>query len=574
MPARPCLPKYLCKHRNAAGVLLIGLMALGSAAHAQLLPPPAPAANPVTAVKANLGKVLFWEEQMSSTRTVSCGTCHHGAAGGSDPRSPANPMSVNPGADEIFGTSDDIVGSLGVPRSIADGTYEWDPLFGLVEQVTGRKANSTVDSGYSAALFWDGRAEEEFRDPLTDAVVIPFGAALESQALGPPTSDVEMGHFERDWNDVATRIAGSEPLVLADTVPPRLVNWINRRGYPALFTEVFGTPEVTPVRIAMAIATYQRTLFSAQTPFDAFLGGDNGALTTLEVEGLDLFRSLNCDTCHRGVLTADTQFHNTGVRPNAEDEGRFGVTGVEDDRGKFRTPSLRNVKLRSPFMHSGQFDTIEEVVDFYDRGGDFDAPNKSPLLVPLNLSAKEKLTLAAFLKNPLTDPRVAAESPPFDRPTLYAESDRVPIIGNDGSPGDGGFVPEPVALEPAFLGNPSFTVGIYGGLGGTDATLAIDTSDPGAGPAVPVGGSFAFETITLAGSGAGAGWGSVSLIVPIDPALAGTTVFGRWYLVDPAAAGGVAVSPLIEIPVFQPIRRLFADDFETGTTDAWSLVVN
>jgi hypothetical protein len=104
-------------------------------------PPPAPSANQTTAAKVFLGKALFWDEQLSSTRTVSCGTCHRGGKGGSDPRSIFNnARSTNPGFDSIAGTTDDVYGSPGVPLSTADGLYEWSTQYGLKEQVTGRKS--------------------------------------------------------------------------------------------------------------------------------------------------------------------------------------------------------------------------------------------------------------------------------------------------------------------------------------------------------------------------------------------------------------------------------------------------
>ena len=147
------------------------------------------------------------------------------------------------------------------------------------------------------------------------------------------------------------------------------------------------------------------------------------------------------------------------MRPTDEDPGRFTVTGDGRDRGKFRTPSLRNVELRAPYMHNGRFASLEEVIEFYDRGGDFDAPSKDTNFVRrLNLDAREKADLAAFLRS-LTDPRVAGEAGPlFDRPALYAESARVPRV----SPRGAGTL-EVVAIEPPLLGNPSFTVAVSGG---------------------------------------------------------------------------------------------------------------
>ena len=110
-------------------------------------PPPAPPGNPVTPAKAQLGKVLFWDEQLSSTRTVSCGTCHIPAAGGDDPRSASGPLAVHPGPDGVFGGPDDVFGSPGVPLNQADGSYSWQASFGLLPQVTPRRTVSSLNAG-------------------------------------------------------------------------------------------------------------------------------------------------------------------------------------------------------------------------------------------------------------------------------------------------------------------------------------------------------------------------------------------------------------------------------------------
>ncbi|MGE3467204.1 MAG: cytochrome c peroxidase, partial [Pyrinomonadaceae bacterium] len=251
-------------------------------------PPPGPPANQLTATKAALGKTLFWDEQMSSTGTVSCGTCHHSASGGTDPRS-AGPstQSIHPGPDGLFGNQDDIRGSAGVPVNNADGTYLFDQAYGLDDQVTGRKSVSHLNAVYSPILFWDGRATGTFRDPITNNIVLNAGGALESQAAGPPVSTAEMGHSGRNWNDVASRIAGSKPLALSPDIPQGLSNWIGDRSYPELFLEAFGTEEVTPSRIALAIGTYERTLFTDQTPFDLLNAGIS-PLTAAEQRGRNI----------------------------------------------------------------------------------------------------------------------------------------------------------------------------------------------------------------------------------------------------------------------------------------------
>lgn len=554
-----------------ASAVLAALLApvVGPAAQAQLPPPPEPVGNAVTVAKANLGKTLFWDEQLSSTRTVSCGTCHIPAVGGGDPRSGVSPAAVHPGPDGLFGGADDIFGSPGVPLNDVDGLYQWSTHFGLTEQVTRRRTVSALNAGYSPELFWDGRAPSQFVDPVTSTVVLAADAALESQAVGPPVSDVEMGNLTRVWQDVLTRIDDSAPLALSPQVPSALLGWINRRTYAELFQEAFGSPVITAPRVAMALASYERTQFTNQTPFDTFLATGTG-LTPAETAGRSVFAGVGrCDNCHQAAIMSDHDFHYTGVRPRSDDAGRMEVTGLPIDDGKMRTPSLRNVELRAPYMHNGRFQTLEQVVDFYDRGGDF--PGNE--LVVLNLTPQQKSDLLAFLRRPLTDPRLATEQPPFDRPMLYTESNRVPVVEGAGVAGTGALVPNVVAVEPPLIGNPGFTIGVWNGLGGANALLVIDDHDPGLVP--PVAGTFAFENTVLQGAGAGAGFGSVRIAIPDDVALDGREWLGRWYITDPGSGSGVAVSKLVRFTTFKSLNetRIFADGFEAGNTAAWSLVV-
>jgi len=514
---------------------------------APLEPPLAPLGNQPTAAKAYLGKTLFWDEQLSSTRTVACGTCHFSTNGGSDTRAIVNnARSRNPGADGILNTADDVFASPGVISNNSDGSYNWSATYGFHEQVTGRKSRSYIDAGYSNLLFWDGRASGTFTDPIGGGVVLQNGAALESQVAGPPVSSAEMASANRTWNDVAVRVAQSTPLALSPSVPADLRNWIDGRTYPELFEEAFGTPEVTPARIAMAIATFERTVYSDRTPFDQSVAQIT-PLGAAETRGRGLFNQVGCNVCHAGNLFSDNAFHNIGVRPQFEDTGRFQVTGNTNNIGEFRTPSLRNVGLRGPYFHNGHFATLEEVVDFYNRGGDFDAPNINHNLIrPLNLTPQQKSDLVAFLRA-LTDPRAATASAPFDRPTLYSESNRVPQAFGSGTVGSGGNVPQVTAIEPPVVGNRSFTVGVSNALGGAQAVLIINSSDPGAGPSIPQTGSLARLTIGLSGSGAGNGFGSASLPIPNAP---GSTFVGRWYVSDAGGTGGVAVSPAFSFTIF------------------------
>lgn len=577
-----------------AALVLAGAAVAVWAGGGGLEAPPEPVGNPLTAAKANLGKVLFWDEQVSSTGTVACGTCHIPAVGGGDPRG-GQEISRHPGPDETVLTDDDIFGSPGVVLNHADGLYDESPLFGLLPQVTRRRTTSAINAGYAPDLFWDGRAPGEFRDPITEEVVpgMETGAALESQAVGPPVNDVEMGHVASEWTSLLARLATSVPLALSPEMPVALEDWIAGRSYPELFEEAFGTPELTATRFAMAVASFERTQFTDATPYDEFLDQGSGdcevnlILTAEECAGLDVFNGQGgCNNCHQPPLLAfelgplEDQFRYTGVRPQADDLGRAEVTEEPTDEGKMRIPSLRNLELRAPYMHNGRFATIQDVIEFYDRGGDFgppENPNLDPAIGPLNLTQQQKDDLLAFLTRPLTDPRLAAGLAPFDRPTLYTESSRVPTIEGTGVPGSGDFVPVPVALEPPVLGNPSFTVAVWNALGGADALLVIDDQDPGT-TAPACSGQLVCQPVVLQGGAGvpGAGFGSVSVSIPNDAALAGAEWFGRWYVDDVGGGFPGAVSPVIRFTTFRgrQLAAIFADGFESADTSAWDTTVN
>jgi len=513
-----------------------------------LAAPVAPAGNPITTDKTQLGKALFWDEQLSSTRTVACGTCHQPVAGGSDPRS--TPATLHPGPNGTFGNADDIVGSPGVIATSAAGLQQLADFFGIAEQVTGRYSPSAINSAYPSSLFWDGRATGTFTDPVSGEVVLPTGAALESQAAGPPTSSVEMAHAGRDWTAVASRLEHAMPLVLSPSVPADLTTWIAGRSYSELFQSAFGSAGVTPSRIIMAIATYERSLVSNQAPIDAFIAGTPGALTAQEQQGLNLFRTNGCVGCHAGNRFTDDAFHYIGVRPQGEDLGRSVVTGVNGNRGQFKTPTLRNVALRGEYMHNGRLETLEDVVEFYNRGGDFDAPNKPPVIQPLGLTDTEKAALVAFLGRPLTDPRVAAETGPFSRPALSAGSVHTPEIFGEIVEDEVGNLPLMTAIEPPLAGSANFTVGLSRVPVGRQVWLVIDDEPILPGVGLPVEGSvkYRYRLETSGGTGwdaalgtAHSGFASVAVAIPGGEALDGVTLFGRWF-VDGAAGLGESAS--------------------------------
>lgn len=514
--------------------------------------PPEPPGNASTLEKQLLGQALFWDEQLSSSQSVACGSCHIPASGGSDPRS-RGPQSRAPGPDGIFGTPDDIQGSLGLPLSAADGSFLPSAEFGFHPQVTGRKASPTINALLNTVLFWDGRAEFSYRNPVTGAVVLPAWAALESQAVEPVVSSVEMAFLNRDWPDVASEIAPRRALALSPSVPSALDAWIAGRDYDALFAEAFGSPGVDIDRIAMALAVYQRTLFSDQTPLDDFMNGNSGALTAQEQRGMALFQGKGrCIDCHSFPQTGRQQFHYTGVRPVHEDLGRGAITGNRADDGKMLTPGLRNVALRAPYFHNGRAPDLRAVIDFYDRGGDFNHPNKSAQIAPIGFTRPEKDDLLAFLRDALTDPRVVAESGPFERPLLRQEDPAFHQRFGAPSPNANGMAPQLVFADPLRLGS-TWRVGVANGPMGANGWIAID------GQSQPNGAPYQGVTAYLAGSPAmrlfgptplGVG-GHVTgfLPVPASASLLGRTVYVQAFVQDALGAAGLTATAALATPI-------------------------
>ncbi len=521
------------------------------------LPPvPFPPENPITLDKALLGKALFWDEQLSSTKTVACATCHIPEAGGADARTFD---ALNAGFDKVFGTDDDVRGTFGVILHHADAPYIFDPLYGLGPQVTAYKSPSVFLAAYDRELFWNGRTGPVLYDPISTRVVIPAGATLEAQALVPLVSEVEMGNVGVDWPDVLARVQASRPLALALDIPSPLAQWLGGADYAELFRRAFGTPEITPPRIGMALATYQRTLIPDQAPIDAWLRGATHALSAQERRGFAVFRSVGCDRCHPPPLFTTSGFANVGLRPSDENFGRFDISRDPADLGAFKIPSLRNVAQRAPYFHNGHMDTLDEVLAFYMRGGDFHA-DQSALIRPFVLSDRDRDALLAFLTHALTDPRAGDGRPPFDHPRLYRDTARVPASFGRGASGADGRVPEIVAIDPPVLGNRSFRVAVRDGRATAPAVLLVDL-ERGRGHS-PLGfplhvrGSAALTVLDLggllAGSGAGDGWASLLVALPTDPGLAGVSFFLQVLVADPAARAGVAASPGTQVTLFAP----------------------
>ncbi len=170
-------------------------------------------------------------------------------------------------------------------------------------------------------------------------------------------------------------------------------------AYQVEFRAVFGT-ELNPDGVAKAIASYVRTIVSGNSPYDRFRAGDKTALAPAAQQGLALFEGkARCVTCHVGFNFTDEGYRNIGVgmeKPNP-DLGRYLVTKVEADKGAFKTPTLRDVAKRSPYMHNGSEKTLEDVVAFYNRGG-VKNPWLSQDIKTLGLGAQEQAELVAFLR--------------------------------------------------------------------------------------------------------------------------------------------------------------------------------
>jgi len=408
-PARRCA--------SAFAAVLLAALAASRAAASGLPPVPVPTENPITEPKRVLGKILFWDEQLSSDDSVACGTCHLPAHGGADPR-----VGRHPGIDP--GTIDDVLGSPGIVSLDPSGEPVEHPVFGFSPQVTARATPSNFGALWADALFWDGRAGGTVQDPLTGDVVIERHGALEAQALATLINDAEMAKQELAWNELTAKLAQAAPLALATDWPADVQSAIDAlQTYPALFAAAFGDDAITPVRIAFALATYQRTLVANETPWDRYRAGDAAALGERELHGWRAFESLRCTSCHTPPLFTNNEFFNIGLRRSKYDPGRAGITGDPADAGDMKVPSLRNVGLRPRFMHTGQLRSLAEAIGFYVTGLPTEERDDIPGFgtYSFSMSAVTQRDLLEFLTTALTDPRVAEERFPFDRPKLRSE---------------------------------------------------------------------------------------------------------------------------------------------------------
>ena len=236
---------------------------------------------------------------------------------------------------------------------------------GINSQQGGRSAPTAINRGFSTAQFWDGRA-----------------GTLEDQSIGPFANLIEHGFTSHD----------------------ELIKKINSiKGYKKLFSDIYGENKLTKENVGRAIASFQRTLISGNSPFDRFdYDGDQKAISESAKRGKNLFfDKARCNLCHMGTNFSDEKFHNIGIGWDDSDTldlGRYRVSKNEKDLGAFKTPTLREITKTAPYMHDGRFATLEAVIKHYNEGG-----VKNPFLdnqiIPLNLSDSEIKDLLSMLRS-------------------------------------------------------------------------------------------------------------------------------------------------------------------------------
>ncbi len=232
---------------------------------------------------------------------------------------------------------------------------------GIYGQEFKRGTPSLINRVFSTAQFWDGRAK-----------------SLEDQAPQPIQNELEM--MNTPENVERTLRADGE--------------------YREEFQQIFGT-DVTMDGITRALAAFERTLLSGNSPYDKFKAGDTLALSESARRGLALFESerVNCIKCHLGFNFTDEKFHNNGTGQDQPqpDLGRFEQTKQDSDRGAFKTPTLRDMSRTAPYMHDGSLRTLLDVVNYYNNGG-IPNPHLSRHMRPLNLTEEQKLDLVNFMR--------------------------------------------------------------------------------------------------------------------------------------------------------------------------------
>jgi len=225
--------------------------------------------------------------------------------------------------------------------------------------VLGRASQTVQNLAWSEVFFWDGRA-----------------STLEEQAAGPITAPSEMGS------------SMEEVEALLETIP-----WYQER-----FQQAFPGEGITPDNIVKALATFQRTIVSAPAPFDRWIEGDESAISESAKRGFALFNGkARCAQCHTGWNFTDSSFHDIGLKTTDIGRGEH-LPEIPIMRHAFKTPGLRNIEARAPYMHNGSVATLEAVIDHYDRGFE-QRPSLSPEMQELGLTDQEKADLVEFMKS-------------------------------------------------------------------------------------------------------------------------------------------------------------------------------
>lgn len=284
-----------------------------------------PADNQFSMAKFELGRSLFWDPILSGNEDVACATCHHPALGYGDG------LDLSLG---VFGTG------LGTNRSDGELAKRNAPTI-VNTAFNGINQDGEYDP-VSAPMFWDNRAN-----------------GLEEQALEPILSAEEMRGTDIAEDDILDIVVSR-----INAVP----------AYRSLFEEAFGDETVNSTNLAKALATFQRNIVANNSPFDRYMRGDLDAMSDDALEGMQEFISVGCVNCHNGPMFSDYEPHTLSVpdHPSVFDDG---TTGDFD----FRTPTLRNLDFSAPYMHNGAFESLREVLEFYNdisRGnGDSENPN-------------------------------------------------------------------------------------------------------------------------------------------------------------------------------------------------------
>ncbi|MCC9641147.1 c-type cytochrome [Rhodopirellula sp. JC740] len=314
-----------------------------------------PEDNPMTRAKIELGRQLYFDPRLSADGTISCATCHHPETG------------------------------WGAPTQFGEG---------IQGQTGNRNSPVSFNRILSKHQFHDGRA-----------------ASLEEQAVGPIANPIEMGNT----HEVCVKMLAENPI------------------YTAQFEKIF-EDGVNIDNVGKAIATFERTVVTGPAPYDYYAplsafektfaddleyldeepalakqyaelkeAAAKNPMTESSIRGMELtFGKANCTACHAGANFTDEQFHNIGVGMDSEkpDLGRFEVTQNEKDKGAFKTPTMRNAADTGPYMHDGSQETLEEVIEWYNKGG-HPNPYLSDKMKPLNLNEQEKADLVEFMRQGL-----------------------------------------------------------------------------------------------------------------------------------------------------------------------------